>query len=300
VISKTNTDEIFHHYDIRKELGKGNFSVVHLGIHKNTGDACAIKFLNKRKFWSDPKIKDQVVREVEILQQIQHPNCVQYKELFEGDTYVYLVLEFADGGELFHKIKSGVSESEARKLFTQLLTGVNYLHSRGIVHRDLKPENILLDSKGNVKISDFGLARFDASQMQSLCGTPHYVAPEVIRLGLGTSSTAGYNKAVDMWSLGVSLYHMLTGQLPFLENDRMALFKRIEQGKYDFPPDLWNGISDIAKDLVKNFSMLIPIPELPQIKHLNIIGSQRPKLLLQPHYKFPNYRTLFHENVPLK
>jgi len=161
VTSKTNTDEIFHHYDVRKELGKGNFSVVHLGIHKKTGDACAIKFLNKRKFWSDPKIKDQVVREVEILQQIQHPNCVQYKELFEGDTYVYLVLEFADGGELFHKIKSGVSESEARKLFTQLLTGVNYLHSRGIVHRDLKPENILLDSKGNVKISDFGLARFD-------------------------------------------------------------------------------------------------------------------------------------------
>jgi len=231
--------------------------VVHLGINKSTGEACAIKFLNKRKFWSDPKIKDQVVREVEILRQIKHPNVVQYKDLYEGDTYVYLVLEYAEGGELFHKIRTGVSESEARTLFTQLLKAVNYLHDQSIVHRDLKPENILLDGQGNIKISDFGLARFDATHMQSLCGTPHYVAPEVIRLGLGNSSV-GYGKEVDMWSLGVSLYHMLTGYLPFTETDRMALFNQIEKGAYDFPHQLWITITVEAKDLVKKLLDIDP------------------------------------------
>jgi 5'-AMP-activated protein kinase catalytic alpha subunit len=258
VNTNQNTDEIFQYYDIHKELGKGNFSVVHLGIDKNTGEACAIKFLNKKKFWSDPKIKDQVVREVEILRQIKHPNVVQYKDLYEGDTYVYLVLEYAEGGELFHKIsRTGVSELEARTLFTQLLKAVNYLHSESIVHRDLKPENILLDGQGNIKISDFGLARFDATHMQSLCGTPHYVAPEVIRLGLGNSSV-GYGKEVDMWSLGVSLYHMLTGHLPFPESDRMTLFNKIERGLYDFPHHLWCGISEEAKDLVKKLLDINP------------------------------------------
>jgi serine/threonine protein kinase len=258
VHTNQNTDEIFQHYDIQKELGKGNFSVVYLGINKSTGEACAIKFLNKKKFWSDPKIKDQVVREVAILRQIRHPNVVQYKDLYEGDTYVYLVLEYAEGGELFHKIRNGVSEPEARTLFTQLLKAVNYLHNQSIAHRDLKPENILLDGQGNIKISDFGLARFDATHMQSLCGTPHYVAPEVIRLGLGNSTVTGYGKEVDMWSLGVSLYHMLTGHLPFTESERMALFAKIEKGEYDFPQQLWGAISEDSRDLVKKLLDINP------------------------------------------
>jgi len=166
----------------------------------------------------------------------------------------------------FKKIKNGdpVPETEARKLFTQLLNGVNYLHSHEIAHRDLKPENILLDSRGNVKISDFGLARFEATQMQSLCGTPQYVAPEVIRLGLGVVSpeNGGYGKGVDMWSLGVSLYHMLTSQLPFNDQDRMILFKKIEKGLYDFPLELWIGISDEAKDLVKKLLDINPITRI--------------------------------------
>jgi len=183
---------------------------------------------------------------------------VQYKDLYEGDNYVYLVLEYAEGGELFHKIRNGVSEPEARTLFTQLLKAVNYLHNQSIAHRDLKPENILLDSQGNIKISDFGLARFDANHMQSLCGTPHYVAPEVIRLGLGNSTVTGYGKEVDMWSLGVSLYHMLTGHLPFTESERMALFAKIEKGEYEFPQQLWGSISEDSRDLVKKLLDIHP------------------------------------------
>jgi len=249
----SQTDEIFKFYDIHHELGKGNFSVVKLGVNRTTGEPCAIKILSKRKFWSDPKTKDQIVREVEILEKIQHPNCVQYKGLFEGEKYIYIVLEYAAGGELFHKIENGVSETEAKNLFTQMLNGVNYLHTHGIAHRDLKPENILIDTEGNIKISDFGLARFNASQMQSLCGTPQYVAPEVIRLGMAGMGAppTGYGRGVDMWSLGVSLYHMLTSELPFIESDRLALFHKIESGQYEFPAELWSEISEEAKDLVR-------------------------------------------------
>jgi len=191
---------------------------------------------------------------------------------------VYLILEYAEGGELFNRIKNGVSETEAQRLFNQLLTAVNYLHNNSIVHRDLKPENILLDSKGNIKISDFGLARFDATHMQSLCGTPHYVAPEVIRLGLGNSNTTGYSKAVDMWSLGVSLYHMLTGQLPFTETDRMALFRLIEKGQYEFPSNIMGDISSHAKDLIKKLLDVIPTTRLTAdqaLKHHWFVINQK-------------------------
>jgi len=151
------------------------------------------------------------------------------------------------------------------------LNGVNYLHLHGIAHRDLKPENILLDSRGNIKISDFGLARFDSTHMNSLCGTPHYVAPEVIRLGFGVVSTenGGYSKGVDMWSLGVSLYHILTSKLPFLAEDRMVLFQKIERGQYDLPAELWQGISDEAKDLVRRLLDINPATRISAEQALN-------------------------------
>jgi len=192
-------------------------------------------------------------------------------------------------GNSIKKIKNGVPvpESESRKLFSQLLNGVYYLHEHDIVHRDLKPENILLDSRGNVKISDFGLARFDATQMQSLCGTPQYVAPEVIRLGFGVVSpeNGGYGKGVDMWSLGVSLYHMLTSQLPFLDQDRKILFKKIEQGIYSFPAELWIGISEEAKDLVRRLLDINPnsrITAEQALCHPWINGSPLPQISFSP------------------
>eukprot|EP01124_Arcella_intermedia_P024933 TRINITY_DN4327_c0_g1_i1.p1 TRINITY_DN4327_c0_g1~~TRINITY_DN4327_c0_g1_i1.p1 ORF type:complete len:479 (+),score=81.66 TRINITY_DN4327_c0_g1_i1:89-1525(+) len=245
-------DEIFDYFNINEELGRGNFSVVKLGSNIRTGELCAIKILDKKQFWSDPKVKDQIVREVQILEKIEHPNCVKYIALFEGIQYIYIVLEYAAGGELFHKIVNGISESEARGFFSQMLAGVHYLHSHGIAHRDIKPENILLDEKGNIKISDFGLARFAASRMQSLCGTPHYVAPEVIRLGMAgmMDPPSGYGKGVDMWSLGVCLYCMLTTSLPFNDTDRMALYQKIEKGDYRFTPEQASTISDDAKHLV--------------------------------------------------
>lgn len=147
-------------------------------------------------------------------------------------------------------------EAAARSMFAQILSAVEYLHSKSIVHRDLKPENILLSRDGRVKLSDFGLARMldSAMALKTLCGTPQYVAPEIITLGTGgpTSGLTGYSHAVDMWSLGVILYIMLSGEPPFDSelNPTMSLYQQIETGTYDFPADLWNPVSPLAKDLL--------------------------------------------------
>eukprot|EP01125_Pyxidicula_operculata_P015676 TRINITY_DN5345_c0_g1_i2.p1 TRINITY_DN5345_c0_g1~~TRINITY_DN5345_c0_g1_i2.p1 ORF type:complete len:406 (-),score=50.77 TRINITY_DN5345_c0_g1_i2:38-1255(-) len=253
----TENDEIFKHYKLQKDLGRGNFSVVKLGVHKETGEACAVKVLNKRKFWHDEKTRDQMLREVKILSQLSHPNIVSYRGIYEGQHHLYIVLELAAGGELFERISMGkLNETDARNLFKQMLSAVEYLHRHGIVHRDLKPENILLDSFGNIKISDFGLARMTerSEMMTTLCGTPQYVAPEIIRMGmpgLSSSPQTGYSNAVDMWSLGVILYMLLTAEPPFYEDDRSVLFKKIEKGEYEFPQELFSNISQSAVDLIK-------------------------------------------------
>jgi len=176
-------------------------------------------------------------------------------------------MELVHGGNLWdHVIKNGpIPEAQALNCITQILRGLRYLHHNKIVHRDLKPENILLDGRGCIKISDFGLARCTEhlELMTTLCGTPQYVAPEIIRLGMPgvakqQEASSGYDRAVDMWSLGVSLYVLLTGELPFYAKDRFELFQQIERGVYSFPPELWVGISDSAKDLVRRLLDINP------------------------------------------
>jgi len=197
--------------------------------------------------------------------------------------YLYIILEYAEGGELFDYIlKKTITEDDARTLFKQLLDAVNYLHQHEIAHRDLKPENILLDEYGKIKLSDFGLARFlgEAAWMTTLCGTPQYVAPEVIKIGMSDSEqekNEGYGYAVDMRSLGVCLFMMLTKELPFDENDRFALFKRISTGYYQFDGKL---VSDEAKDLI---SRLLVID--PQLRLVAQEALQHPWILNIPQKK---------------
>eukprot|EP01126_Amoeba_proteus_P010979 TRINITY_DN14352_c0_g1_i1.p1 TRINITY_DN14352_c0_g1~~TRINITY_DN14352_c0_g1_i1.p1 ORF type:complete len:267 (-),score=53.65 TRINITY_DN14352_c0_g1_i1:54-854(-) len=226
-------------------------------MNKQSQKLFAIKIIDKEKtYGKDKKMLTQLNREIDILRKIKHPNCVNFYGMTNGQKYLYIYLEYAEGGELFKKIseKGRLTEREARRLFMQLLQAVNYLHKRGIAHRDLKPENILLDKNGNVKVSDFGLARLmeESAMMTTLCGTPQYVAPEVIRIGMPNSDpeVPGYSDKVDMWSLGVTLYLLLTGELPFNGEDRIKLFRNIEEGNYSFPSTLWSGISTEAQDLV--------------------------------------------------
>jgi serine/threonine protein kinase len=172
-------------------------------------------------------------------------------------TYSFLAFR-ADGGDLFQLLvsKGAMVEESARTMFRQILLAVEYLHSKSIVHRDLKPENILLTRDGTAKLSDFGLARMldAAAALKTLCGTPQYVAPEIITLGSVGPSNAlnGYSHAVDMWSLGVILYIMLSGEPPFDTelNPTMSLYQQIETGTYEFPADLWDPVSPSAKDIL--------------------------------------------------
>ena len=165
--------------------------------------------------------REPVKDEANILLNVHHPNIIGVKEIFETRRYFYIAMELVRGGELFDRIveKQHFDEPTTRLVMKQLLEAVAYLHARGIAHRDIKPENILLAEPGTfvVKLSDFGLSRVfdDSSFMKTMCGTPAYVAPEVLM----SAGTGGYTDAVDMWSLGVIMYVMLSGFHPFnLEN----------------------------------------------------------------------------------
>jgi len=167
-------------------------------------------------------------------------------------------MEYAEGGELMDLLQKygKCSEVNAKRLFKELVSAVAYLHSEKIAHRDLKPENILLDIEGNIKLSDFGLARVadSNSMMTTFCGTPQYIAPEVIKLG----NKSAYTPAVDMWSLGCILFLILTNKLPFDGEDLNLLFKNIQEVKYSFPSDLETTISTEARDLIRRLLELDP------------------------------------------
>jgi len=190
---------------------------------------------------------------VEIMHKVDYPNCVKLFEMFETSKKLYMVLELLTGGELFDRIvaKGSYSEKEASVLIRDISGAIKYLHSIGVVHRDLKPENLLyLNPRPDspIKITDFGLAKIKGGQgtadsMTTACGTPGYVAPEVLK-------NEPYDKAVDMWSLGVILYILLCGFPPFYHESTAQLYKQIKKGEYDFPDPYWTDISQEAKNLV--------------------------------------------------
>eukprot|EP01122_Echinamoeba_exundans_P006077 TRINITY_DN163_c0_g2_i1.p1 TRINITY_DN163_c0_g2~~TRINITY_DN163_c0_g2_i1.p1 ORF type:complete len:520 (-),score=157.55 TRINITY_DN163_c0_g2_i1:73-1590(-) len=252
-------------YELRQVLGTGNFATVVLGIHKENGRQFAIKIIDKKKFAMSNATnrKNALLGEVEILSKMTHPGCIGIEEMFETNTKLYLVLELVTGGELFDRIveEQYFEEHRARRYFVQMLQAIKYLHDQNIAHRDLKPENILLKSKDDdtIKISDFGLARVmgdEASKMQTMCGTPNYVAPEV--LTDGGPGKEGYSKACDMWSLGVILYTMLVGYQPFNEQRGKNLYTQIKTADYDFNPKFWSEVSEEAKDLIRKLLVVDP------------------------------------------
>jgi len=199
--------------------------------------------------------------EVVILSKIKHPNIIGIKEIFETETHLYIVLELVTGGELFDKIlkKDHLPEEEAKSYFKQMLEAIKYLHDKDIAHRDLKPENILLKNETTdiIKLSDFGLSRVvdQASFMKTICGTPQYVAPEILQ----SAKTDGYGTACDLWSLGVILYVMLAGYQPFNDTKPGQLFEQIKSADFDFPDEHWGHISDSAKFLITR--LLTPDPK---------------------------------------
>ena len=201
--------------------------------------------------------KDDITREVAILHMLTHPNIMRLYEVFYEVRTVVLVTELVAGGELFDRIieKGSYSEKDAAKVMSQLCNALSYMHEKNIVHLDLKPENLLYAAPmpdETLKVADFGLARtiVKGKEMKSVCGTPGYVAPEIIS-NRGCDSTA-----VDMWSVGVILYILLCGFPPFAESELTALFDSIRKARYDFPSPWWDSISPQAKSLVKKLLVL--------------------------------------------
>ncbi|NWU90618.1 HUNK kinase, partial [Upupa epops] len=203
-------------YLVGKMINKGSFAKVMEGLHIPTGEKVAIKVIDKRKAKQDSYVLKNMKREPRIQQMIKHPNVVQLYETLETDNFYYMVMELCLGGDLLDRIcdKKRLPEREVRRYMRQILSAVEYLHCQGIVHRDLKVENFLLDENNNIKIVDFGLsntAKFEGLSQELLhtqCGSPAYAAPELL-------AHRKYGPKVDVWSIGVSMFAMLTGTLPF-------------------------------------------------------------------------------------
>ncbi|KAL3514302.1 hypothetical protein ACH5RR_027019 [Cinchona calisaya] len=220
-------------YEVGRTIGEGTFAKVKFAQNTETGESVAMKILDRSTIIKH-KMVEQIKREISIMKLVRHPYVVRLHEVIASRTKIYIILEFITGGELFDKIvqHGRLSEAESRRYFQQLIDGVDYCHSKGVFHRDLKPENLLLDSQGNLKISDFGLSALPGqgvSLLKTTCGTPNYVAPEVL-------SHKGYDGAVaDIWSIGVILYVLIAGYLPFDEVDLTTLYGKIERAEFSCP-----------------------------------------------------------------
>jgi len=236
-------------YDIGNILGKGAFSIVYQATQKSTGQEFAVKIIRKESLGLDQRAQMRIDREVEILTKVNHPNIVRLYDLIESETRLYLIMELVTGGELFDKIvaKGYYSEKDACLVIKNVVSAIKYLHEQRIAHRDLKPENLLLKGKDDthVMISDFGLSRVlgDSSMAYTACGTPYYVAPEVV-------SGKGYGKEVDLWSIGVIAYFLLAGFPPFMGDTLPEIVEQILNADYDFPEPYWDNVSESAKDFI--------------------------------------------------
>mmetsp|Transcript_24540 Transcript_24540/g.56792 ORF Transcript_24540/g.56792 Transcript_24540/m.56792 type:complete len:361 (+) Transcript_24540:80-1162(+) len=233
-------------YEIGRTLGEGTFGKVKQATNVETGQKVAIKILDKEKIHQQ-SMGEQIKKEINVMKMVKHKHVVNLLEVLASKTKIFIVLELIRGGELFDKIVAvgRFDEAVARKYFRQLVSGVDYCHRQQVCHRDLKPENLLLDEHELLKISDFGLSALygtdqHSTLLKTTCGTPNYVAPEV----LADKGYSGF--AADIWSCGVILFVLLAGFLPFDEPAMSVLFRRICKGDYTFPA--WFGSS--AKGLL--------------------------------------------------
>ncbi|KAL7191532.1 hypothetical protein ACSBR2_023583 [Camellia fascicularis] len=241
-------------YEMGRLLGQGTFAKVYYCKNLTTSESVAIKIINKDQVKKEG-LMDQIKREISVMRLVRHPNVVELKEVMATKQKIFFVMEYIKGGELFAKISKGkLNEDSARKYFQQLISAVDFCHSRGVSHRDLKPENLLLDENGDLKVSDFGLSAlpeqlWNDGLLHTQCGTPAYVAPEILR-------KKGYDGAkADLWSCGVILYVLLAGFLPFQDENVMKMYRKVFKAEFEFPP--W--FSTESKRLISK--LLVADPE---------------------------------------
>lgn len=251
-------------YELGKTIGSGSFSKVKVGKDVETGRECAIKIIDVEQLARE-HLEDQLKREIVSMKVLQHDNIVELRDVIRTAHHIYLILELLTGGELFTRLteEKRFAEDVGRKYFQQLVAGMMYCHNMGIAHRDLKPENLLLSADGVLKISDFGLSNLQrcsqsgTNMLQTVCGTPNYVAPEVLK-------EQGYDgRIADVWSCGVILFVMLAGYLPFDDDNMNALFTKIERGEFRMARHFSEGAKDlISKILVTDPGKRITLEEI--------------------------------------
>ncbi|KAG5052831.1 hypothetical protein AAZX31_02G219800 [Glycine max] len=250
-----NTSNILmQKYELGRLLGQGTFAKVYYARSTITNQSVAVKVIDKDKVIKNGQA-DHIKREISVMRLVKHPNVIELFEVMATKSKIYFVMEYAKGGELFKKVAKGkLKEEVAHKYFRQLVSAVDFCHSRGVYHRDIKPENILLDENENLKVSDFGLSALAESKRQdgllhTTCGTPAYVAPEVIK-------RKGYDGAkADIWSCGVVLFVLLAGYFPFHDPNMMEMYRKISKAEFKFPSWFPQGVQRLLR------KMLDPNPE---------------------------------------
>jgi len=266
-------------YNLGKTFSSGAFSTVAIATEKYSQIDYAVKMYTKKFFDLDDV--NALKNEIEILHSLNHPHIIKLFSVYDEPETYFLVTELANGGELFDRIasKHKYTEKEARDISRIMFDVVGYCHSKRIAHRDLKPENFLLASKDNdvdIKLADFGFAKRLSypSSLTTLCGSPYFVAPEILL-------RKRYGVQVDMWSLGIIIYTILTGYLPFQDDDRTVLYGKICKGKYILRDEDWRNISTDANNLVFSLLVLNPEKRLSAVKGLKHKWFENNKETLQ-------------------
>ncbi|XP_077962584.1 serine/threonine-protein kinase MARK2 isoform X27 [Gasterosteus aculeatus] len=288
-VPTTTSDDQPHigNYRLLKTIGKGNFAKVKLARHVLTGKEVAVKIIDKTQLNSSSLQK--LFREVRIMKMLNHPNIVKLFEVIETEKTLYLVMEYASGGEVFdYLVAHGrMKEKEARAKFRQIVSAVQYCHQKCIVHRDLKAENLLLDADMNIKIADFGFSNEFTlgNKLDTFCGSPPYAAPELFQ------GKKYDGPEVDVWSLGVILYTLVSGSLPFDGQNLKELRERVLRGKYRIPFYM----STDCENLLKKFLILNPskrgsLEQIMRDRWMNVGHEEeelKPYIEPQPDYKDP-------------
>jgi calcium-dependent protein kinase len=239
-IFQINNENILSVYDMNKKIGTGFFGTVKLAFRKNDCKKLyAVKSIDKLKLTT--KNIQNLSREIEALSSLDHPNIIKYFETYNDLKYFHIVTEYLSGGELLERTLKNIhlKEVETANIIYKITSAISHCHARRIVHRDLKPENILFESKkadSDIKIIDFGLSRkFNEDQMNSIVGSPFYVAPEVL--------DGKYDYQCDIWGIGVIMFFLLSGKLPFYDENKVELFKKIKNDELSFKGESWKNIS---------------------------------------------------------
>lgn len=274
-MARDETDDVLPDKDVAKEfyakyepkeiLGRGVSSTVRRCVEKETGReyACKIMDINGDPTEHEgPALREATIREIAILRHVAgHPYIIELHDVFESETFIFLVFELCRNGELFDYLTSVVtlSEKKTKYIMKQLFEALQHVHRMNIAHRDLKPENILLDDSLNVKLTDFGFARLlqPGEKLFELVGTPGYLAPELLKTNM-FEGAEGYGKEVDIWACGVIMYTLLIGCPPFWHRKQMIMLRNIMEGRYTFTSPEWDDITDAPKDLISKLLVVDP------------------------------------------